>query len=55
MKRILSDTNFYGLLSKDEERLKIVDKIKVINKRTPKFISYGDFKKLLRGESNEFI
>ena len=37
MKRILSDTNFYGLLSKDEERLKIVDKIKV----SSKIIIYG--------------
>mgnify|MGYP001572124125 FL=1 len=55
MKRILADTNFYGLLSKDEARLKIVEKIKISSKRTPKFINYGNFKKLLRGDSNELF
>ena len=37
MKRILSDTNFYGLLSKDEERLKVVEKIKT----SSKIVIYG--------------
>ena len=32
MKRILSDTNFYGLLAKDEERLEVVEKIKTSDK-----------------------
>ena len=44
MKRILSDTNFYGLLSKDEERLKIVEKIKT----SSKIIIYGF--KMIRNE-----
>lgn len=56
MKRILLDTHFYGLLSKDEERLRIVEKIKAGGK----IVIYGfktirnelrDVPKLIRTEN----
>jgi len=37
MKRIILDTNFYGLLARDEDRLELVEKIKLSNK----IIIYG--------------
>ena len=44
MKRVILDTNIYGLLATDEDRLKIIDKLK----NTNKLIVYGF--KIVRNE-----